>query len=82
MISKVVTIKKDTLNPEFVVEIAKKCSSFNSSVTMYAKDQTVNLKSIVNIFGTSLDSDEEVELVFSGNDEQEASDVILKLFSC
>ena len=46
---------------------------------MYARDQTVNLKSIVNIFGTELNSDEEVELVFSGNDEEQACEAILKL---
>ena len=79
MISKIATIKKDSLTPQFVIEIAQKCSSFDSSITMYAKDQTVNLKSIVNIFGTSIENDEEVELVFSGNDEQKASEAILKL---
>ena len=58
MISKIATIKKDSLNPQFVIEIAQKCSSFDSSITMYAKDQTVNLKSIVNIFGTSIENDD------------------------
>lgn len=80
MISKKVVIRQDMLNPDSVVEIAKKCSSFNSSITMYAKDQTVNLKSIVNIFGTELSKDEEVELVFSGNDEEPACEAILKIF--
>lgn len=80
MISKIAVIRQDTLNPDFVVAIAKKCSSFSSSITMYAKDQTVNLKSIVNIFGTELSNDEEVELVFSGNDEELACEAIMKLF--
>lgn len=80
MISKTITIKKDLLDPDFVVEIAKKCSSFNSSVTLYAKDRTVNLKSIVSIYGTSLKNDEEAELVFTGNDEEAASETILTLF--
>lgn len=79
MISKKAVIRQDILTPDFVVEIAKKCSSFHSTITMYAKDQTVNLKSIVNIFGTELNSDEEVELVFSGNDEEQACEAILKL---
>lgn len=79
MISKKVVIRQDILNPDFVVEIAKKCSSFHSSITMYARNQTVNLKSIVNIFGTELNSDEEVELVFSGNDEELACEAIIKL---
>jgi len=79
MISKKVVIRQDMLNPDFVVEIAKKCSSFHSSITMYARNQTVNLKSIVNIFGTELNSDEEVELVFSGNDEEFACEAIIKL---
>ncbi len=79
MISKKAVIRQDILTPDFVVEIAKKCSSFHSTITMYARDQTVNLKSIVNIFGTELNSDEEVELVFSGNDEEQACEAILKL---
>ena len=79
MISKKVIIRQDILNPDFVVEIAKKCSSFHSTITMYSRDQTVNLKSIVNIFGTELSKDEEVELVFSGNDEELACDAILEL---
>ena len=79
MISKKAVIRQDILTPDFVVEIAKKCSSFHSTITMYARDQTVNLKSIVNIFGTELNSDEEVELVFSGNDEILACEAILKL---
>lgn len=79
MISKKAVIRQEQLTPDFVVEIAKKCSSFNSTITMYAKDQTVNLKSIVNIFGTELEKDEEVELVFSGNDEEPACEAILKL---
>ena len=79
MISKKAVIRQDILTPDFVVEIAKKCSSFLSTITMYARDQTVNLKSIVNIFGTELNSDEEVELVFSGNDEEQACEAILKL---
>jgi len=52
MISKKAVIRQDILTPDFVVEIAKKCSSFHSTITMYARDQTVNLKSIVNIFGS------------------------------
>ena len=40
MISKKVIIRQDILNPDFVVEIAKKCSSFHSTITMYARDQT------------------------------------------
>lgn len=80
MISKKITIRKEILNPDFVVTTAKICSSFNSSITMYAKDQTVNLKSIVNIFGTKLDQDEEVELVFAGNDEPAACEAITALF--
>ena len=79
MISKKAVIRQDILTPDFVVEIAKKCSSFHSTITMYARDQTVNLKSIVNIFGTELNSDQEVELVFSGNDEEQACEAILKL---
>ena len=79
MISKKAVIRQDILTPDFVVEIAKKCSSFHSTITMYARDQTVNLKSIVNIFGTELNSDEEVELVFSGNDEEQACEAILML---
>ena len=79
MISKKAVIRQDILTPDFVVEIAKKCSSFHSTITMYARDQTVNLQSIVNIFGTELNSDEEVELVFSGNDEEQACEAILKL---
>lgn len=79
MISKKAVIRQDILTPDFVVEIAKKCSSFHSTITMYARDQTVNLKSIVNIFGTELNNDEEVELVFSGNDEEQACEAILKL---
>lgn len=80
MISKNITIKKELFNPEFVVAIAKKCSSFDSIITLYARDQTVNLKSIVNIFGSSLESDEEAELVFSGIDEEAACSQILPLF--
>lgn len=80
MISKKITIRKEILNPDFVVTTAKICSSFNSSIIMYAKNQTVNLKSIVNIFGTKLEKDEEVELVFTGNDEEDACDAILALF--
>ena len=79
MISKKAVIRQDILTPDFVVENEKKCSSFHSTITMYARDQTVNLKSIVNIFGTELNSDEEVELVFSGNDEEQACEAILKL---
>ena len=79
MISKKAVIRQDILTPDFVVEIAKKCSSFHSTITMYARDQTVNLKSIVNIFCTELNSDEEVEIVFSGNDEEQACEAILKL---
>lgn len=80
MISNKITIRKEILNPEFVVAMARLCSSFNSSIIMYAKEQTVNLKSIVNIFGTRLSRDEEVELVFTGNDEEEASKAIIALF--
>ena len=80
MISKNVIIRQENLEPDYVVEIAKKCSSFNSTITMYAKNQAVNLKSIVNIFGTALEKDEEVELVFSGNDEELACEAILQLF--
>lgn len=80
MISKNVIIKQENLEPDYVVEIAKKCSAFNSTITMYAKNQAVNLKSIVNIFGTVLEQDEEVELVFSGNDEEAACETILELF--
>lgn len=79
MISKKVVVRQEQFNPDFVVELAKKCSSFNSTITMYAKDQTVNLKSIVNIFGTELAKDEEVELVFSGNDETLACEAITAL---
>ncbi len=79
MISKKAVIRQDILTPDFVVEIAKKCSSFHSTITMYARDQTVNLKSIVNIFGTEINKDEEVELVFSGNDEEQACEAIFKL---
>ncbi len=81
MISKKLTIRKEILNPEFVVATARLCSSFNSSITMYAKEQAVNLKSIVNIFGTRLSRDEEVELVFTGNDEEDASKAIIALFN-
>lgn len=80
MISRNVIIRQENLEPDYVVEIAKKCSSFNSTITMYAKNQAVNLKSIVNIFGTVLEKDEEVELVFSGNDEGLACEAILELF--
>ena len=80
MISKKITIHKEILNPDFIVMTAKICSSFNCSVTMYAKDRIVNLKSIVNIFATKLESTEEVELVFDGNDEEDACNTILDLF--
>lgn len=80
MISKKVIIRKEILNPDFVVATAKICSSFDSTITMYAKDQIVNLKSIVNIFGTKLENDEEVELVFTGNDEKDACEAISALF--
>lgn len=80
MISKKITIRKEMLNPDFIVMTAKICSSFNSSITMYAKDRIVNLKSIVNIFGTKLENTEEVELVFTGNDEEDACNTILALF--
>lgn len=80
MISKAVTIKSRMLDPDFIVQIARTCSSFNSAITMYARDNAVNLKSIVNIFGTSLENDEKVELVFSGNDEDMACEAILELF--
>jgi phosphotransferase system HPr (HPr) family protein len=80
MISKNIVIRKETLNPDFVIGLAKTCSSFNSTITMYAKDQTVNLKSIVNIFGTQLDADTEVEVIFTGNDEEKACEAILALF--
>lgn len=79
MVSKKVIITEKILNTDFEIKLARKCSIFHSHITMYAKDQTVNLKSIVNIFGTNLEIGEEVEIVFLGGDEKNASDTILTL---
>jgi len=79
MISRKLIIHREILNPDFVVTLAKACSSYNSSIIMYAKEQAVNLKSIVNIFGARLDREEEVEFVFSGSDEEDACREVLVL---
>ncbi|NLZ81381.1 MAG: HPr family phosphocarrier protein [Clostridiales bacterium] len=79
MISKKVVITEKILDTDFEIMLARKCSIFHSYITMYAKDQTVNLKSIVNIFGTTLEIGEEVEIVFSGGDEENASNNIMAL---
>ncbi len=79
MVSKKVIITEKILDTDFEIKLARKCSIFDSYITMYAKDQTVNLKSIVNIFGTTLDIGEVVEIVFSGGDEEHASHTIMTL---
>lgn len=79
MISKKVIITDKILDTDFEIKLARKCSIFDSYITMYAKDQTVNLKSIVNIFGTDLEIGEEVEIVFSGGDEENACNTIISL---
>lgn len=79
MVSRKVIITEKILDTDFEIKLARKCSIFDSYITMYAKDQTVNLKSIVNIFGTSLELGEEVEIVFSGGDEENASNTIMAL---
>ncbi len=54
--------------------LCKHAVEYKSLIEFYYKTSTVNVKSVLSVLGACLRSGEEVELVCTGPDEQEAFD--------
>lgn len=59
--------------------IVKEASKFKSDIKIEHKTKIVNAKSIMNIMGLGLGSGEEVKIIASGPDEDEAVEALARL---
>ena len=73
MVSKKVTIKNPTglhLLPAGI--LCKRAMEFRSQITFEFENTTANAKSVLSVLGACVKSGDEIELICSGPDEEEA----------
>ena len=58
--------------------LVKEASKFDSEITVKAKGNSGNLKSIMNVMALGVKQNEQVEIEISGSDENEAYEAIQK----
>ncbi len=73
MVSKKVTIKNPTglhLRPAGI--LCKRAMEFQSQITFEFENTTANAKSVLSVLGACVKAGDEIELICSGADEEEA----------
>ena len=79
MVSQKVTIvNRSGLHLKPAAVFAKTASAYDSLVTLTLEESTANAKSILSILGACVKKGDEIEIVCSGPDEEEALKAMVK----
>ena len=76
---KAVLTKCNGLNLKPAARFSKAAQGFASSVTITNRSTTANAKSILSVLGACVRRGDEVEIVCSGEDEEEALETLLDM---
>ncbi len=80
MVKRKVTIKNPTglhLRPAGI--LCKEAMNYKSLITFNYRGNTANAKSVLSVLGACIKSGDEIELVCSGEDEEEALATLVKM---
>ena len=79
MVSQKIRIKNPTgLHLRPAGNLCKEAMKYQSSITFSFRDTTANVKSVLSVLGACVKSGDEIELICSGEDEQEALNALVR----
>lgn len=75
----IVVVNESGLHARPATNLVKAASKFKSDITIYFKEKTINVKSLINVLGAGIIRGSEIILECAGEDEEQAIKMLTEL---